>query len=207
MRKVRLKKIRRIISQLDLRYPLFYNAIQHFFSLGNSITKDIDENLNINIKNHLDIGCGTGIFTKNIKCEKYIGIDINPIYINYATKKFGNESRSYQVLNANNISFPDNYFDTVSMISFIHHIPDDQLSKLYEKVRRITKKQILIIDGLPPKKRQFFMRLVESIDEGNYRKDFESKINLLKHYFDIKKAEVSKKGLCTAAIIVCTPKK
>lgn len=95
----------------------------------------------------LDIGCGNGrlieLFQdKNIE---YFGIDNSENLIKIAKKKylhppqvfakqkFGRARISFQVADALNLPFPDNYFDKVYSIAVLHHIPSKELRMQFVK--------------------------------------------------------------------------
>lgn len=48
------------------------------------------------VKKCLDIGCGKGDLYPQIKCDQYIGIDIDKKFLNYAKKKFSNVDFRYK---------------------------------------------------------------------------------------------------------------
>ena len=88
----------------------------------------------------LDLGCGNGrlfeIF-KNKNAE-YIGIDNVSGLIDEAQKRF--PEGSFQVFDALNLPFSDNYFDKVYCIAVLHHIPSIEFRlKVLEEVRRVLK--------------------------------------------------------------------
>ncbi|WP_414468848.1 class I SAM-dependent methyltransferase [Methanobacterium sp. ACI-7] len=88
----------------------------------------------------LDVGCATGDYCNELKKLdfKCTGIDINAKYINKA-KENGIDAYT---MDAKNIDFPDNSFDTVLLFEVLEHV-DDPLVILNE-VKRVAKKNILI---------------------------------------------------------------
>jgi len=77
----------------------------------------------------LDIGCGTGISTNFFDCECH-GIDPCKEMI---AKSNGNIKQA----EAENIPYPDNYFDIIISITAIHHFND--LDKVIEEIKRVAK--------------------------------------------------------------------
>lgn len=75
----------------------------------------------------LDLGCGNGRFFEFCKDKNidYLGIDFSPKLIGIAREKHPQEK--FQVADALNLPFPDNYFDKVYGIAVFHHIPSKEL--------------------------------------------------------------------------------
>ncbi len=97
----------------------------------------------------LDIGCGTGAYMKRLssygyKCE---GIETNQDYVSACLK----DGLGVQLMNAHELQFPKNSFDTVMMIEVLEHLPDPIVA--LREAFRVAKKNVLIsvpnIDVLP----------------------------------------------------------
>lgn len=88
----------------------------------------------------LDLGCATGGYCCNLnnlgfKCT---GVDINPEYIE---KTRENDVEAY-TMDAYNLEFPDNTFDTVLLFEILEHV--DNPHKILKESKRVAKKNILI---------------------------------------------------------------
>ena len=87
----------------------------------------------------LDIGCHSGTFTekilRKIKSKKIYGIDISPRAIELAKKRipFGN----FQVADATNLPFKDNFFDAVFCLEVLEHVDDPK--KVVDEIKRVLK--------------------------------------------------------------------
>lgn len=72
--------------------------------------------------NYLDVGCSTGFVIEAASTEGWnaVGIDLNPSAI-----EFG-KSRGLDLQNnsLDEISFPENYFDVISMFDVLEHLPN-----------------------------------------------------------------------------------
>jgi len=108
----------------------------------------------------LDLGCGNGrllqIFgEKNIE---YFGVDNSEKLIKIAkekylhppqvfgTQKFGRARISFQVTDALNLPFSDNFFDKVYSIAVLHHIPSTEFRlQFLKEIRRVLKPGGLLI--------------------------------------------------------------
>jgi len=85
-----------------------------------------------NKKNVLEIGCGTGLFTKELAKtdNKIIAIDISRELIEKAQKKLlGLDNVLFKIENAYNTSFENNYFDFIVGSSALHHLEVDAALK------------------------------------------------------------------------------
>lgn len=102
----------------------------------------------------LDIGCGNGAYTLDIarKADFVVGIDIEQERLKYAKKIVGEQAlKNIELLlmSAEDLSFPDNYFDLVTMIEVIEHIPDQD--KALQNVRRVLKSDGRLVIFAPNK--------------------------------------------------------
>lgn len=95
---------------------------------------------------YLDIGAGTGHLTKEIanlvQAKKVVGLDVEE----WAEYKDQDRMDFVKIYDGRTIPYPDNYFDLVSMIFTIHHIPNHQ--RIINEAIRVTKKNgtILIVE-------------------------------------------------------------
>jgi len=79
----------------------------------------------------LEIGCGTGTILKYIDKKidvDYSGYDINPKYINFARRKYGNRGNFY-CENVRQSSVRGENFDMVLAIAIFHHLDDIESKK------------------------------------------------------------------------------
>jgi tRNA (uracil-5-)-methyltransferase TRM9 len=94
----------------------------------------------------LDVGCGNGryfIFTKDKKVD-YFGIDSSEKLIQIAKNNY--PEGKFQVGDAFNLPFPNNFFDKVYSIAVLHQIPSEGLRlQFLDEVKRILKSRGLMI--------------------------------------------------------------
>lgn len=81
---------------------------------------------------HLDIGCGDCYFLKRSKCAERYGLDL--LYGDDVTK---------------GLNFPDNFFDYVTLLAVIEHIPES--CGIFKEINRILKDDGRIILTTPAK--------------------------------------------------------
>jgi ubiquinone/menaquinone biosynthesis C-methylase UbiE len=106
------------------------------------------------IKEHLrgkilDIGCATGNFLSKIqKINKNLdlyGIDSSKKMIDIAKSKFKNIK--FYNLSAEDIDFPSNYFDVITIIETFHHLQDQNI--VLEKISKILKQDGILLISEP----------------------------------------------------------
>ena len=99
-------------------------------------------------KTFLDVGTGAGNFIHIIKSlyngfEIITGIDLYKGSIEAAKKHNEDERVSFEIMDANNMSFQDNSFDVVCLSNSLHHLED--IPKLLLEMKRVVKKDGFII--------------------------------------------------------------
>jgi SAM-dependent methyltransferase len=80
------------------------------------------------VRRVLDVGCGPGTNTHHFPDADYLGIDLNPAYVDYARRLHG---RPFEVADATTFEVPEGErFDFVLVNSFLHHIGDEDVRRL-----------------------------------------------------------------------------
>src|SRR5438067_8212060 len=88
----------------------------------------------------LDVGCGTGTNAKYFAETKYLGIDINPEYIDDARRNCQGE---FVTADVRTYSPPgDLLFDFVLVNSFLHHLNSTDVEGVLRQLRKV-----LAVDG------------------------------------------------------------
>ena len=84
----------------------------------------------------LDIGCGTGLFLKKAREEKWnvFGIELSEIAIDYAKKNYNLDLIKGEL---KDVKFPDGYFDVITMWEVIEHLqnPKEELKEIFRILR------------------------------------------------------------------------
>lgn len=104
-------------------------------------TKFIDD-VDINRKIILDIGCGYGWFQLNIlkkNFNKIIGIELTEDDLSTAKNNIKNEKIEFKVGNATDLPFKESFFDTVVSWEVVEHILKNSESKMFSEVNRVLK--------------------------------------------------------------------
>ncbi|MDO8528463.1 MAG: methyltransferase domain-containing protein [Nanoarchaeota archaeon] len=98
---------------------------------------------NIKNKEVLDLGCGSGIFTKRLSSMgvDITGLDLSESLINIARRE--NPKIKFYVGNAKKTPFKKIQFDVITSSLMVHYVKD--LNALFKEVSRILKKRGLFI--------------------------------------------------------------
>jgi SAM-dependent methyltransferase len=89
----------------------------------------------------LDVGCGIGDFLEFRRGA--IGVDINPLLVDYCLKR-GLDAR---VMTPGNLPFPDASFDSVVLDNVLEHIADP--STLLREIQRVLVRGGAFVVGVP----------------------------------------------------------
>lgn len=130
----------------------------------------------------LDVCCGTGdqaFHYAKIGAIAY-GIDLNPSMIEIAEKnkkKLGLSNVSFQIADAQNLPFEDNFFDCASVSFGLHEKERKTRAKIISEMKRTVKKggNLIFIDfqvPLPGGPYSFFIKTVEYFAGGNHYEHF-----------------------------------
>jgi len=130
----------------------------------------------------LDVCCGTGdqVFHYARRGVIAAGIDINPNMIKLAEQtksKLGLTNVSFQVTNATNLPFDDNFFDYASISLALHEIERTARDKIISEMKRVvkTKGGLIFIDYQVPLPKNFYgylFKVGEFIARGDHYKNF-----------------------------------
>lgn len=102
-----------------------------------------------------------------------IGIDLSEYMLKVANKKNKYKNVKFEIADATDIPFEDNYFD-ISCISFVlHDMPLNIRHRVLDEMRRVSEK-IVVVDYNIPKNRlhRWLHTSIVSLYESKYFKDF-----------------------------------
>ena len=138
-----------IINKLSKNLHLFVYLRKilefNFIFIEKILKKEInDRSKKIKI---LDIGCGSGEISRFFNNLDYIGIDVNPDYIEFARKIY---KKNFEVMNAQKLRFKKRYFDYVVIIGVLHHMDDKNCNLILNEITRVIKDngKIIIIEDV-----------------------------------------------------------
>jgi ubiquinone/menaquinone biosynthesis C-methylase UbiE len=95
----------------------------------------------------LDIGCAKGYMMHDLSLL-IPGAEIKGIDISQYAKDHAIESmkENITVCNANNLPFPDNYFDLVIAINTLHNLPMIDCKQAFREINRVTKNHAFVMN-------------------------------------------------------------
>ena len=195
---------------LQLKDKILDNAA--IFNLVRTITDSRSHNIGI-IKKELkakknekilDIGCGLGNFS-GVTGGDYTGIDANQSFIKFANRHYRNANKKFMVMDAKKLQFKDKFFDKSIFISMLHHFSDKESEKILKEIQRVTKKQLLVLDLLPTKRK--FIHFLYKMDRGSNIRPIEEQFELIRQYFKIEKYKKFEALMSVHSLILCRPLK
>jgi len=160
----------------------------------------------------LDVCCGTGeqVFYYAREGGAAYGIDLDPHMIKIAErnkKKSGLTNVSFQIADARDLPFKDDFFDCVSVSLGLHEKERKARDKIISEMRRVAKKggSLIFIDfRVPPVKKLYFylIKTIEYLAGKNHYEYFKDYLEqgglsriLDKNQLALKKREYIKNGV------------
>ena len=123
-------------------HPVFDNVKDLPFKNQLSLYLKAIENLNVEEKNILEVGCGRGGGSKwiieNTNVSTYHSCDITSDNITFCKKTNNHHNAIYTVADAMNLPYPDESFDIVLNIESSHGY--ENIDLFFENVNRVLKK-------------------------------------------------------------------
>jgi SAM-dependent methyltransferase len=141
----------------------------------------------------LDIGCGTASILAHLPEVKYVGFDMNSLYIDAARAQFG--SRGTFVCGDVNAAPPEaqgGSFDRVLAIGLLHHLEDTEVRGLMTSARKLLARggKLLTIDPCYRDGQSWFARFLIDRDRGQNPRTEAGYVALARSIFDSAQATV-----------------
>lgn len=195
------------IIQIIFSNPLIYTYLRRLFAGSQRESKNYIEKVlkDFKCQTVLDLCCGTGDFVLVKKGMKYHGIDNNKEYIEFARKRYSENSNIKFELN-NVLPFESNKkYDAVLLISTIHHFSDNDLRLLVNVVKRATRKVVVVADIIPDPP-SLIGKLLVKLDNGGFIRKKENKLDFFKDNFIIHETCTVRSRFAYQFCIVAIPK-
>lgn len=137
----------------------------------------------------LDIGCGPGHLVPWVRDMHYTGIDISQNYIASAKSRFGAHGQ-FICGDVNSVEIPSAPYDTIVAVGLLHHLSDDEVSRLAKRVRQLLKPggKLITADGCYTSKQSRIAKFLLSQDRGDYVRREENYTQLVSPHFNSVKA-------------------
>lgn len=131
----------------------------------------------------LDVGCGPGTNAHHFPATGYLGLDINPAYVEYARKRHG---RNFVVADlADHIPTDGSRPDFVLVNSFLHHVDDEDVRKILSRLSELMAAdgRLHVLELVLPR-RPSLARLLARLDRGAYARPLERWHQLFSERFE-----------------------
>ena len=130
----------------------------------------------------LDLGCGAGGFSTVVPGD-YVGIDLNPNYIAFARRRFGNARRRFELCQLADLDGRET-FDKAIMASVLHHVSDTEAAAVLALLARIVRTRLVVMD-LDPDSANRFQAFLIANDRGRFVRSTAAQRTLLARHFDV----------------------
>ncbi len=175
------------LKEILLNNSKFYCYFQKLLS------KKQKSNTPLNIKYKsgdiiLDIGCGpAGILSFMPNDVIYYGYDLSSKYIEFAKKHYKNRNAIFKAEKISEINIPPELINKVNYvlaIGLIHHIPDEEVKKLFAIVNIVLCKggKFISQDNYFCEKQNIISKFLIKNDRGKFVRTEEEYKNLAKNY-------------------------
>lgn len=137
----------------------------------------------------LDLGCGIGNYRESFR-GPYVGIDINPRYIDAARKRFPDR---FETMDCTDLRFADASFDEVVTIATTHHLDDRGLLKMVQEALRVLRPggHLHIVDAiLPASNTALFKQIWFRLDRGAFPRRLPALAGLVENRGSLSKQDV-----------------
>tara|TARA_Y100000031_G_scaffold125976_1_gene142756 strand:- start:3237 stop:3860 length:624 start_codon:yes stop_codon:yes gene_type:complete len=114
-------------------------------------------------KNILDIGCGLGEYS-TMSNSRYIGLDNSFPRVHFAQRWYNN--CQFMQADATQFPFGDCTFEAVLLANTIHHLSNEQLTKIILEMKRVSSRYLIIDDCVKFKGQNRLSQYFYSLDRG-----------------------------------------
>jgi len=135
------------------------------------------------IRRVLDVGCGPGTNSAEFVGLDYLGVDLNPAYIEHARRKHGGR---FEVADVRSDAIPGRgTYDFVLLNSLLHHLDDGAVSSLLTNVHAFVSRDghVHVVDLELPERRGI-PRTLALGDRGEHPRGLPAWRTLLTEHFD-----------------------
>jgi ubiquinone/menaquinone biosynthesis C-methylase UbiE len=134
---------------------------------------------------------------------EYVGIDLNARFIEAAAARYaGSPRKSFRVMDALRMDFPDKSFDRCIFINGLHHFSDADGRHLLREIRRVTRGRVILIDadGRP---RGLVRRALIAADRGEWMRTSDALRRLIGEVLEVREVVRFEVGFYTELLHDC----
>jgi SAM-dependent methyltransferase len=154
----------------------------------------------------LDLGCGPGAFARLFAGGDYVGVDLNPRYIEHARRHCPG---TFLAGDARQVDLPAGRFDQVLIFGLLHHLPDQAVRDVVREAFRLLAPggRVLAIEDIPSISRLNLVgRLVHAAENGEHIRPTEDYRRLYSEQADLVEEETLRSGICDYYAAVLRPR-
>ena len=163
----------------------FYSLVQRIMSASRFREKIVKKYITKHNVKVLDVGCGPAQILDALPKINYYGFDINPIYINFAKKKYENRAKFFckKFTNKDTKCLPK--FDHILLLGVLHHLSDKEINKLIPNIKKVLKRKgnIITLDNIFTNNQNFIAKFLIQMDKGQNVRSKKGYLNILKNHF------------------------
>ena len=145
------------------------------------------------VRRVLDVGCGPGTNAPHFKGTDYLGLDINPEYVEQARTRTG---MNFEVADVTRYEVRDEPFDLILVNSFFHHIGDEDSDRILKHLATLLTDDghIHVLDLVLPDHASP-ARLLARMDRGDHPRPLQAWRELFGRHFETEAFEPYDLGL------------
>lgn len=152
----------------------------------------------------IDVGCGTATFSKMFPADDYVGIDLDPVYVEGARLRA--PQHAIRQMDATRMDFPPASFDGGLVVGVLHHLDDATAAAVLDELRRVVrpKGRILVMEQTHSPWTNPIGRLVNRFDKGAFIRAMGDYASLLARSFNVVEACRARSRFVDYAMFVLT---
>lgn len=134
----------------------------------------------------LDVGCGPADIIEQLPSDiEYVGIDIEPNYVDYARERFGHRAQFFCEDVVDFALKTEGTFDVVLASGLLHHLNDEQSIKLMTMAKKALRSggRFITWDGCYKDKQAWSDRWMLRNDRGKFVRTQDQYLNLARTVF------------------------
>lgn len=150
------------------------------------------------VRRVLDVGCGPGTNAPHFRGTDYLGVDINPGYVERARARYG---MRFEVADVTEYEVRDDPFDFILANSFFHHVNDEAADRILGHLATLLTDdgRLHVLDLVLPVERSP-ARLLARMDRGDHPRPLEAWRDLLSRHFRLEVFEPYALGIGPLAL-------
>ncbi len=170
-----------------LSFPKVYQLWQAPFA-QRKLEPLLKHNDSSDIRRVLDVGCGPGTNARFFRKREYLGLDINPRYIESATRRFKASHGAPCEFRIQDVCEYDpeetERSDFILLNSFLHHIDDENTDRILSRLHNILTADghIHILDLVLPDSAGI-PRMLARLDRGKHPRSLENWKDIFRKHF------------------------